>query len=71
MYNADQKEIVQMQMYGFIRKDDNLVRVDNRIFETRMYNLFLSEDEMRSSVFVKESNLARNGGIEKNGGKNR
>ena len=67
VYNADQKEIVQMQMYGFIRRDDNLVRVDNRIFETRMYNLFLSEDEMRSSVFVKESNLARNKFVSENG----
>ena len=44
VYNADQMEIVQMQMYGFIRRGDNLIRVDNRIFETRMYNLFLSED---------------------------
>ena len=44
VYNADQMEIAQMQMYGFIRRGDNLIRVDNRIFETRMYNLFLSED---------------------------
>ena len=59
VYNTDQQEIVQMQMYGFIRRENNAVRIDNRIFETRLYNLFLSDDELKSNVFVSESNLVR------------
>lgn len=47
-YNAQQDEIVQMQMYGLIRNDHNTVRVANRIFETMLYNLFLSEEELKN-----------------------
>lgn len=47
-YNAQQDEIVQMQMYGLIRKDHNTVRIANRIFETMLYNLFLSDEEVRN-----------------------
>ena len=48
--NPDQNEIVQMQMYGFIRNDNNSVRIDNRIFEMRLYNLFLSDEELNNNV---------------------
>jgi hypothetical protein len=50
-WNAQQDAIVQMQMYGLIRNDHNTVRVANRIFETMLYNLFLSDEEMKSNVF--------------------
>lgn len=59
-WNPDQRDIVLMQMYGFVRNDNNSVRIDNRIFETRLYNLFLSEEEMKSSVFFREGDLAKN-----------
>ena len=59
VYNAQQVAIAQLQMYGFVRKDRNMVKIDNRIFETLLYNLFLSDDELKSNVFVSESNLAR------------
>ena len=59
-WNPDQDEIVQMQMYGLIRNDHNTVRVANRIFETRLYNLFLSEEEMKNNVFSREGELAKN-----------
>ncbi len=59
-WNPDQKDIVQMQMYGLIKNDHNMVRVANRIFETRLYNLFLSEEELRNNVFAREGNLAKN-----------
>ena len=48
-YNAQQDEIVQMQMYGLIRKDHNTVRIANRIFETMLYNLLLSDEEVKKS----------------------
>ncbi len=59
-WNPDQKDIVQMQMYGLIRNDNNSVRIANRIFETMLYNLFLSDEELKSNVFSREGDLARN-----------
>ena len=59
-WNPDQKDIVQMLMYGLIRNDHNTVRVANRIFETRLYNLFLSDEEMKQNVFSREGELAKN-----------
>ena len=59
-WNPDQEDIVQMQMYGLIRNDNNTVRIANRIFETRLYNLFLSDEELKNNVFVREGELAKN-----------
>ena len=59
-WNPDQKDIVQMQMYGLVRNEHNTVRVANRIFETRLYNLFLSDEELKSNVFSREGELAKN-----------
>lgn len=33
-------------MFGFLKSRDNTVTVANRIFETKLYNLFLSEGEI-------------------------
>ena len=59
-YNAQQDAVVQMQMYGLIRNDHNTVRVANRIFETMLYNLFLSDEELKQNVFSREGELAKN-----------
>lgn len=59
-YNAQQDDISQLQMYGLIRNDKNAVRVANRIFETMLYNLFLSDEEMKNNVFYSEGSLAKN-----------
>ena len=59
-YSPDQKDIVQLEMYGLIRNDQNTVRVANRIFETRLYNLFLSEEELKNNVFTRAGDLAKN-----------
>ena len=59
-WNPDQDDIVQMQMYGLIRNDHNTVRVANRVFETRLYNLFLSDEELKNNVFAREGELAKN-----------
>lgn len=56
-YNSDQDDIVQMEMYGLIKNDHNTVRVANIIFETRLYNLFLSDEELESNVFYNASTL--------------
>ena len=60
-WNPDQDDITQMQMYGLIRNDNGAVRIANRIFETRLYNLFLSEEEMKSNVFYMEGDQAEKG----------
>ena len=59
-YNPDQSDIVKMKMFGFIRNDHNTVRIDNRIFETRLYNLFLSDEELKSNVFSRAGDLDKN-----------
>lgn len=33
-------------MFGFMKENDNTVMIANRLFETKMYNLFLSEAEV-------------------------
>lgn len=47
-WNAQQDSISQLQMYGLIRNDHNTVRISNRIFETMLYNLFLSDEELKA-----------------------
>ena len=59
-WNPDQDDIVQMQMYGLVRNDHNTVHIANRIFETRVYNLFLSEEELKNNVFSRRGELAKN-----------
>ena len=58
-WSPDNREIVQMEMYGLIQNDHNNVRIANRIFETRLYNLFLSEEELKNNVFSREGELAK------------
>ena len=60
IWNAQQSELVQLQMYGLICKDGNAVRISNRIFETMLYNLFLSDEELKNNIFIREGELARN-----------
>ena len=59
-YNPNQEEIVQLEQYGLIRNEKNSVRVANRIFETMLYDLFLSDEELQGNAFSSESKLAKN-----------
>ncbi len=63
-WNAQQDSIVQMQMYGLIRNDHNTVRIANRIFETMLYNLFLSDEELQGNIFSREGEFAKNRFVE-------
>ena len=56
-YNSDQKAFLQMEMYGLIKNENNMVRVANTFFETRLYNLFLSDEELKSNVFYNNGSL--------------
>ena len=59
-WNGQQDAFIQMQMYGLIRNDHNTVRISNRIFETMLYNRFLSDEELKSDVFSRKGDLAKN-----------
>ena len=59
-WNPQQDAIVRMQMYGLIRNDHNTVKIANRIFEIMLYNLFLSDEELKQNVFSREGDLAKN-----------
>ena len=59
-YNQDVKEISLASMFGYAVNYMGKVRVANRIFETRLYNYFLSEAELSGSQSTKEiANMAR------------
>ncbi len=50
-YNPDDLSISDAEMFGFIRNSGGTVRIANRIFETRLYNFFLSQEELRSPAY--------------------
>lgn len=52
-YNPDNKMIDLACMFGYTVNDHGSVRMANRIFEMRLYNLFLSEEELASIISKK------------------
>ncbi|MDE6363966.1 MAG: ATP-binding protein [Lachnospiraceae bacterium] len=49
-YNPDTKEINLACMFGYAVDRGGNVQIANRIFETRLYNYFLSEEELSSAI---------------------
>lgn len=58
-YNSDQEDIAQMEMYGMIKNDHNRVRIANCFFETRLYQLFTSEEELKNNPFFAQVHSKR------------
>lgn len=58
-YNQDNYIIELACMFGYVADDGVKVQVANRIFEMRLYNLFLSEEEL-SSAMSKEAKQDKN-----------
>ena len=50
-YNPDDISISDAEMYGLVRNDHGTVKIANRIFETRLYNFFLSQSELDSPSY--------------------
>lgn len=46
-YNPDKVSIMDGIMYGFFNRNNSTLSISNRIFETRLYNYFLSENEIK------------------------
>jgi hypothetical protein len=38
-------------MFGFVKNNNGSMVIANRLFEIRIYNLFLSEEEVTSQIF--------------------
>lgn len=51
-YATGNQSIEVAAMFGFIKNRDGTVVVANQIFETVLYNLFLSEEEVDSEVYA-------------------
>lgn len=49
-YNPDTKEINLACMFGYAVDNAGKVQIANRIFETRLYNYFLSEEELSNVI---------------------
>ena len=58
-FTLDNPAIGIANMYGFISNDNGKVRIANRIFETRLYNYFLSIEKTSSSL-AQDSSFHRN-----------
>ena len=50
-FNTDNEVINLGAMFGYIKDKNGNVAVANRIFETRLYNLFLSEEELTNATY--------------------
>ncbi len=50
LYNPDDDEVDMALMFGFVRVDKGSVVIANRIFETRLYNMFLTAPEEQNSA---------------------
>jgi hypothetical protein len=50
-YNSDNSIINIGEMFGFVKDNNGSMVISNRLFEVRIYNLFLSEEEVSSPIF--------------------
>ena len=53
VYNTDTEFINMAAMFGFIREENGCAVVANRIFETRLYNFFLTSSDMQEQDIYK------------------
>ena len=59
-YNIYNEGISQLVTYGFVKSQNGKAAVANRIFETLLYNMFCTEDDINNNVFTSEGTLAKN-----------
>ena len=50
-YNPDSAVIDQAIMFGYVINEGNAIQVANRLFEMRLYNMFLSEEELSNTIY--------------------
>lgn len=54
-YNPDEQAVDMAAMFGFVKNQNNIVSITNRIFETRLYNFYLSASELQGQDIYKAS----------------
>lgn len=59
-FNADNQSITVASMFGFVKNREGKVVLANRIFETRLYNRFLSVEELRENDIYSASVCDKN-----------
>jgi hypothetical protein len=61
-FNIDNSTVNLGYMYGFFKNSDGKVKVANKIFETRIYNYFISENQDKQKVTgVLQQDVVKNG----------
>lgn len=55
-YVIDDKYVDIAEMFGYIRSNGNVLKLANRIFETRLYNLFAFEEGKNSTIYTAGAN---------------
>ena len=64
LYNPDDSIVGLALIFGFVKTDGSLVRVANRIFETRLYNYFLTTAKVQGSAMYQAATLDKNQFVE-------
>ena len=69
VYNPDDAAVDMALMFGFVKTEHGMVTVANRIFETRLYNMFLTlPEEQESGIYraalQNKSQFIRNGQLD-------
>lgn len=54
-FNQDLQDIDIARMFSFIRNDNGKLKIINRLFETRLYNLFISEEKDTEQTYDRAS----------------
>ena len=54
-FNLDIKVFNLAAMFNYIKDVNGKVRIFNRIMETRLYNLFTNEEEIKSEIYIQGS----------------
>ena len=55
VYNPDVEEIETAMLFGFVKRDGAAVAIANRIFETRLYDRFLTSSEWKENSMTQAS----------------
>lgn len=67
-YNSLNDSLKVAEMFGFVKNQNGNVAISNRIFETILYNLFLSEEaldsEMHRTGVLEKNQFVRNGRLD-------
>ncbi len=52
IYNTDDRTMSIAKMFNYIDSNNGRVKVTNRIIETRLYNFFMTEEQMTSRIYT-------------------